>query len=100
MGPDLFLSRRNLALGGPFCQPACPDFHVERRLLQPAGRRRRQHLRSIPRERTTKCLRNSWRHESNFQKNYAQGASRYDGRIGGGSWKSGRSKGGCINFIR
>ena len=30
-----------------------------------------------------------------------KGASRYDVRIGGGrgSWKSGRSKGGCVNFI-
>ena len=27
------------------------------------------------------------------------GASRYDVRIGGGSWKSRRSKGGCSNFI-
>ena len=29
----------------------------------------------------------------------SKGASRYDVRIGGGSWKSGRSKGGCMNFI-
>ena len=28
-----------------------------------------------------------------------KGASRYDVRIGGGSWKSGRSKGGCVNLI-
>ena len=28
-----------------------------------------------------------------------KGASRYDVRIGGGSWRSGRSKGGCMNFI-
>ena len=28
-----------------------------------------------------------------------KGASTYDVRIGGGSWKSGRSMGGCLNFI-
>ena len=28
-----------------------------------------------------------------------KGASRYDVRIGGGSWKGGQSKGGCMNFI-
>ena len=28
-----------------------------------------------------------------------KGASRYDVRVGEGSWKSGRIKGGCVNFI-
>ena len=35
------------------------------------------------------------------QTGFSEGASRYDVRIGWGrgSWKSGRSKGGCVNFV-